>query len=750
VRLGTAAWPLECGLETDDHGDVGMEGFGLSPDRPGSDPAEDRLGRAPFARHLAKSILRLPSDNGLVIALYGAWGSGKTTTLNYILHFLGQHSEAGRPIVLSFNPWWFSGSEDLIRAFFGQLQAVLGEKALVPGKVREKLADLADLVSEVPLPHGSWGWLPLRHLARCLRPKPKGVPKLKKEAEQALRDAGRRILVVMDDIDRLPSEEIRQIFRMVKGVADFPNVTYLMAFDRRVVSRALRKLQSAPGDDYLRKIVQVEFELPLPDRLSLANMLFESLNSVLAGAAPETFDKTYWGNMFYGGIETFLETPRDVIRLANALTAIFPAVRGEVNPVDFIAIETLRLFSPDIYDTIRRNKEMFAGGAPSHMIRPTRDELLKLHNGWSESLRERDERHADAVKDMLIRLFPGRLKAVWENTQYGPDWEEEWRRQLRICSEDVFPVYFAFAVPQGEISNSELQAVLQVAQDPASFSAALLRLVRERRPDGRTKASAFLDRLQDFTQAQIPIERIEPIVASLFDIGDELIVPDDESRGFFDFGNDVQIGRITWQLLKRLDPDQRFAVLQRAFEAGRAIYLMWHAVVVLGQQQGKYPEQKASPESEWLITSEQLSALEEALVERIRAAGHHGFLLDTPHLPLVLNFWRTKATPEEVKAWASEALRDDVGLVKVLERSLQTGASVSFGDRMARSHDRLDPKWLENYLDPNETAARMRELLDRPDSLTDRQARAIREYLKEYEMRKAGKDPNNPQSYLER
>jgi predicted KAP-like P-loop ATPase len=56
-------------------------------DTPLLHPEQDRLNRAPFAKPLAKSILQMDAKHGFVFALHGSWGSGKTTTLNFVLHY---------------------------------------------------------------------------------------------------------------------------------------------------------------------------------------------------------------------------------------------------------------------------------------------------------------------------------------------------------------------------------------------------------------------------------------------------------------------------------------------------------------------------------------------------------------------------------------------------------------------------------------------------------------------------------------
>ena len=84
----------------------------LSADRPSIDPQADRLGYAPFARRLAESIIGLAGAEGHVLALYGQWGFGKTTMLNYIQHYVVQSGQRESPIIVPFNPWWFAGNED--------------------------------------------------------------------------------------------------------------------------------------------------------------------------------------------------------------------------------------------------------------------------------------------------------------------------------------------------------------------------------------------------------------------------------------------------------------------------------------------------------------------------------------------------------------------------------------------------------------------------------------------------------------
>ena len=122
----------------------------LSPDRALVDPADDRLGYGPFAKQLAHSILRGCPADGLVVALYGAWGTGKSTALNFILHYVEVDPDADEPIIVRFNPWWFAGHEDLVRRFFKQFEIAISKTKTTKKTLLRKLSTFSAVVSELP------------------------------------------------------------------------------------------------------------------------------------------------------------------------------------------------------------------------------------------------------------------------------------------------------------------------------------------------------------------------------------------------------------------------------------------------------------------------------------------------------------------------------------------------------------------------------------------------------------------------
>jgi len=77
------------------------------------------------------------------------------------------------------------------------------------------------------------------------------LAELKRELSDSLKDLEQPILVVLDDIDRLTSEEIRLLFQLVKANADFPNLVYLLLFQRDIVERSLDSSPSNNGQEFL-------------------------------------------------------------------------------------------------------------------------------------------------------------------------------------------------------------------------------------------------------------------------------------------------------------------------------------------------------------------------------------------------------------------------------------------------------------------------------------------------------------------
>ncbi len=100
------------------------------PDRPITSATQDALGRKGFSRAIADRLIAWHGEDCLVAAIYGGWGTGKSSVKNMIVERLGEIEAAKTadvPHVVEFNPWQFSGSEQLTGEFFAALSESLVE-----------------------------------------------------------------------------------------------------------------------------------------------------------------------------------------------------------------------------------------------------------------------------------------------------------------------------------------------------------------------------------------------------------------------------------------------------------------------------------------------------------------------------------------------------------------------------------------------------------------------------------------------
>ena len=714
----------------------------ISTDQPLKSPENDRLGFAPFAKKIADIIKAMQVNDSIVFAVQGKWGSGKSTFLNFINFYL---NDSDSTIIVKFNPWWFGNKEDLLMKFFLIMQSTLGKTDKFE-KVVKHLIDfskiLMPILNSVSPMIGTIGNALFESANKILPDKT--LEGLKSEISEALKEINYKIVVLIDDIDRLSGEEIRELFAIIKAIADFPNTIYILAFDKEIVARSLEKVQEGKGEEYLEKIIQVPIELPLINKISIRNMLIEELNTILIGTPEELFDKTYWGNVFWDGIDFFINNVRDIKRLTNAIRITYPSVKGEVNPIDFIAIETIRIFCPEVYYVIKNNPDKFCGHTfdfydTSLASRDELELLKQFHQNWISNLNYSEEKTKNVI-NLLKRLFP-KFESALGNTRYSSDWESEWRKKCRICSKEIFPRFFLFSIPSDDLSKHEIENILNSANNMEIFVNYLKKLTTQIRSDGTTKLSVFLDRMEDYIP-EISQDNISVIIEVFFKIGDELIIPEDENKGLLNFGNDLRITRIIWQLLQRYnDKNSKFNVLKTAFENGQAISIMVKMIILLYELYQK----TSNSEEKRILDKEHLDVLQEITLEKIKNAATDNSLLYTPLFPLVLNNWKENGNTDELNNWINQIVNSDEKLPTFLANFLQKKHSWTFSDRVTKINWTLNLNWLKSFIDLDLVEEKCKKLLSNKtlfDKLNERQKLAIELFLQETKKSNNGTDLN--------
>lgn len=686
-------------------------------DQPIQSSSQDIIGRKYFAHSVAETIISYETTNELVLGLFGEWGSGKTSLLNLTTERIEELSREAenKPIIIKFNPWNFSEQNQLITQYFTILSGILkrkdnSEELIYIGEKLEEYSDIFEPLSIIPVV-GQFTFIAkigMKLFGDSLKLKGKtkkrSLDEIRKELNKLLKQIDNKIIVIIDDIDRLTPYEIRQIFQLVKKIADFPNTIYLLAFDKKVVLNALQEVHKGFENEYLEKIIQVPFEIPPISKDDMYQFLFKQIDKIIADLPQKEFDQGYWGNIFHSGIKYYFHSLRDVSRFTNILSFNYSLVKARVNVIDFIAITAIQVFHSDLYYSIRSNKALFAGYKESQS-RNLFNDTNKEKEYYNTLIPDNKNIPRDKLEDYLSRLFP-KLESVFGHSFYGASWSGEWRKKSRICSEECFDTYFKLAIDSSELSQREMEIILSTANDYDTFYNTIIKLNNE------NKIVRFLELLEDYTSDNeiIPKENIQNIISSLMDLGDSF--PENENKSIYEFDTSMKLLRIFYQLSHRFDNhDLRFELFKTAIEkATKSIYTIVHEVGVQDQQHGKFTDEKELPLDQVSVKPEQLEELHELAVIKIEEWSKRKELIRHNHFGAILYRWKEWKGIETVKTFIEELVSTDEGIVNFVRAFL--GRSVSYGmsDYTGKVHWKINLKDIEEFTDLKKIEKRLREL----------------------------------------
>ena len=549
---------------------VGERPIILRGDKPIRSPEDDALGRTRSAQLFAEHLMLLDASEGAVVGVLGPWGSGKTSFINLVSTYLRDRGVE----VLDFNPWLFSGTDQLVESFFIELSAQLKLRAGLSelGKALEDYGELFSGLGSLPLV-GPWiegARLTTKIIARLLQRRKEGVGAHRAKVEKALSALEKPIVVFLDDIDRLTTSEIRDIFKLVRLTANFPNVIYVLAFDRLRVEKALTE-QGLPGRDYLEKILQVSVDLPAIPAYILTKQILEAIDEALSAIDnPGPFHKDVWPDIFMEVIRPLLKNMRDVRRYVAAIYGTVRDLNGQVALADVLALEAIRVLLPDVFykmpqcvDSLTTTSDLGFSSEDAH-LKEQIDQLIEAAGP-----------NADVVRALIRRLFPAAERHIG-GPHYGADWKDRWIRERRVAHEDILRLYLERFASRGfqAFTHAE-QAWIRMA-DRKEFD----RYLRSIEPELLEEVIGSLEAFED----QFRPEHVEPGVIVLLNLLPHL---PERRRGVFDLPPELVVTRVVLRLLRSLeDPHQVEAAVRNTLHHLSTLYAKERLIRIVGYQEG--------------------------------------------------------------------------------------------------------------------------------------------------------------------
>jgi hypothetical protein len=665
----------------------------LLGDRPIESAADDSINRTGFALQIRTEIEAAPRDEGLVLAVTGEWGSGKTSVINMAVAPLEE--QPGYRIV-RFNPWLFSGTPQLVEHFFGEVMAELNatgnRRVKEIGEALERYGSAVDPLRFIP---GADKAAALTtSLGRLLRGRTVGVRRQKENLDRLLAKHDELIVVVLDDIDRLHDQEVADVMRLVRLVADFPNMVYILAFDEDRVAQAINASDVETGRTYIEKIVQVGHEVPAILGEQLSDLLLARLNAALQGS-PYRLDQAHWSRLFLI-FRNYFETPRHVARYCNQIRAPIRLVATEIEAADILTLEALRLFERGFWRELPRLQNELTnvtGDADLFGSRPAPDaQRLK-------DLVESAQR-PEVLNEVIRALFPAAAQHLG-GQRYGTSEPLSWQHQRRVAAASVLQIYLSKQVAPTSAPTPVVERTVSLLEDAQELRRELSTLSSPQLAD-------LLGRLELY-EGTFP-ESVGPAIRVLYEVTPRL----PRREGMFDIEPNMRVARVILRMLRgRSEPDVA-AIVSEALPDLQSLSDRWALIRLVGHR----PETGHA-----LVKEDDAARWETELIDAIVGASP-ALLSAEPDLASLL-FLASSARPDETRSVVREAAsRDDVliRLITAYRHEVQSER----GRRLQLSWDRLKDLLGEDLL-----VRRIGELGDL-DSGTDGDTRQLVEQARRY------------------
>jgi hypothetical protein len=712
------------GEDENQHGTASVHG-----DRPLSEDGKDLLGFNPMAEQLARALVDRGSKDGIVVGLEGEWGSGKSSLLALTTHALKKLPAGQRPAVLAFKPWLIGSRDALLASLFDELARTVDAMQLADGSATRStvtaakdlskqlrkyggrlgsLAPLASLASDLGLPGVGLAAGPLKWLKEFGSEKREDKPlaDTKIEIDKLLAGLPRRIVVTIDDVDRLEPSEIAEVLRLVRSVADFQNIVYVLCYDGEIVAQAVKTAMSLhDGRAYLEKIVQVVIRVPAPEPFMLRRMFTTGLREF---AEPDDDDggRRLAAIIDYDGGQR-LKTPRAVNRILDALRFLWPSLQGQVDLADLVWLQMVHMTNRGLYSWVElycANMAAVASGRASVDTEEARQSFEKLNAALLF-----DRTTFEEARWRLTEILPGIGENVFEDQDRTPIFERVSDGQRlaaiggkRLASPDHSRLYFALAMPAGAARETDFIELWAAADaGKPSVTALLTEWFEDAKTDLGTKGEMMLDRLRGLSAEALNEPRSANILLSLADVLDNSSVT----------GNHKEWGGPTsWREATRLMPvlrqrigDAAEALTLKMFIEGSAIGWLVDVMRRETFAHGRFGDQRR-PEHEWILSEPEYDAVVDAMHKRFKRMSMSD-ILSSPDPISLLFAWSQSGGEAEARALVEASIGTDTELLNVLEHMSSTIRSPSTGEALV-----IGRKSIERFTHADEAYRRVKEL----------------------------------------
>lgn len=421
----------------------------------------------PERRDLAEQIADCIRREGKpTYAIYGDFGSGKSSMLNFIDEALSADSRK-RPVIVRFNGWLPGSKDNLADQLLSDIATECSKEFYVPHLRHTALKVARTVATSVPHFGALTEWLPEETQGDVVR-----------DLKLALARLPKRVVVLVDEIDRMRKEELIVLLKLIRGFSSLPRLSFVCALERRQVEKMIRDEFGDIDDTFYHKFFADSFQIP--------KLVDSFLESEAHDALTGIFERQGW---FRGNAQAEAEysaaihqhwksilSPlctniREVHRLAGTVRSEARPLVDEVNPVDLTLVSALRCFAPEALELMWKFRDtLCALDLDSRIADPD-----KAYEGEVAAYLEREDalpitpllrEQVQRIREILFSRLDGIKNTQESDAKHKVTAALQYFERNKVAAQtkslrsiSYFPAYFQSVLPVTIFPDKELQRI---------------------------------------------------------------------------------------------------------------------------------------------------------------------------------------------------------------------------------------------------------------------------------------------------
>lgn len=295
---------------------------------------KDELGVQHIVEEIVKSIRGFPAVNPMFIGISGAWGSGKTSLMKLVSYKLENDSKI---IPVWFIPWHYQDDKSMIEGILNTIQNAIKEKSGV--SLKSSIKKLTRIIKF----RISYGPMEVEWQGRD-----SDIDKEKRKIGDWLYKNNYRLVVFLDDLDRLDERETKLLLKILREFLNFNSAVMVLGYDK---SKLYEKLE-IDTDKFFDIEIPLNIEKEMLGRwLENQAEKYEPLHHLFE----EFKNRPHTLSDFKKAFGEF-STLREVKQFCNELLLAWPVIKDEVFLTHFAIICIMRRKLPELYQVLSEGK----------------------------------------------------------------------------------------------------------------------------------------------------------------------------------------------------------------------------------------------------------------------------------------------------------------------------------------------------------------------------------------------------------